>query len=109
MTKKDLKKYFENKKELQKLGEECSKMDSNSIEYMEKECKIYELQDLVLDIDVVIDYLNEDEKKLIDLKFVKKVSNKELSFLYKFDVSTIGRKINKIVNKIGDYVCKTKV
>lgn len=105
MTKKDLKNYFKNKRELQELEKERSKIrNKNGLQDLVKFCRVFELQRLTLDIDVAIDFLDPEDRKLLYLIYWEKVSMKKLAFSYKVSESTISRMVRKIINELGDCV-----
>lgn len=105
MTKKDLRNYFKNKRELQELEKERNKIrDKNGLEDLVKFCRVCELQKLTLDIDVAIDFLDPEDKKLLYFIYWEKVSMKKLAFNYIVSESAISRRVSKIINELGDYV-----
>lgn len=109
ITGEDIKLYFQTMKKIKFLEERCKILnDKGGIEGLELSCQLSELKRKTEYITLAINQLEKEDRELIAVKYMKKMSNMQLGIINNFSARTMDRKINKIITEIGEWVCLMK-
>lgn len=105
MEKEDFRLYTKRVVEMKRLKRECETLKTtNYQEYMNAKRKYMELKELTDSVKNSMHYLNEEEKKFMYLKYIKKLSSRQLQSAFHISHSGIYYKVDRIIDKIEFYI-----
>lgn len=109
ITKEDIKLYFETMKKIKILEKRCENSNDKSISKQpELSYQFSELKRKTEDITFAISQLEKEDRELIVIKYMEKLSNMKLAIINNVSARTMDRRINKIITEIGEWTCLMK-
>ncbi len=91
--------YISNLKELKELKK---KSTSNLIQQVNSNIRIRELEYNILVFEEIYNKLSNDDKVFLKLKYIKQLSNKQLSIIFNTSISSLYRWHNRVMRVINE-------
>lgn len=95
---KECQNWDENNKELKE------RIQNNNNKIIDKQIKINDIINEIIEIQYIIESLDDDEKKIVELKYKKKETYEFMEREIGMSKATILRRLNKIFNKLNDEI-----
>lgn len=95
---KEYQDWDENNKELRK------RIENNNKKIIDKQIKINDIINEIIEIQYIIESLDDEEKKIVELKYKKKETYEFMEREIGMSKATITRRLKKIFNKLNEEI-----